>query len=282
MLKDEGNRVRNVVRGGMETLFRHQDIVRRQVRAPGPVREELARRMGERLADVVRPFARIVNLSLDAGAMGAVLRAQYPQAKVVDMDPLQPWPEEDEKADLLVCLGTLPVVDDVPAFLFRASRLLKPDGLLVAATLGVESFREIRQAFAVAGLGESGHVIPLTDVREVGGLLQRLRFALPVVDRDLITLTSYDFPSLLGQLTAQGARNVSSRRGKGLMTPRQLAAVGEAYARLFRREDGRLPLTLEVIYLHGWTPGDGQPVAAKRGSGKVSLVRILGAEDEGT
>jgi hypothetical protein len=50
------------------------------------------------------------------------------------------------------------------------------------------------------------------------------------------------------------------------------------YQRLFVREDGRLPVTVEVIWLHAFKPGEGQPVALKPGSGRVSLVRILGDE----
>lgn len=241
------------------------------------VQDHLAERLLGRLQAVKKPLEKVLDLSLDGGGMAGLMRAGGREVVALDWRTGEDvgWPE-GQVFDAAVSHLRLPVVNDVPAFLYRAMQRLVPDGLLLATTLGTESFKELRAAFAQAGLSHGGRVIPLTDVQAVGELLQRLKLALPVVDRDVVTLTFTDFDALLAQLTAHGARNISPFRQKGLMTPRQLLRVKEAYERLFKRDDGRLPLTLEVIYLHGWTPGEGQPAAAKRGSGKVSLVRILG------
>jgi SAM-dependent methyltransferase len=220
-----------------------------------PVTQELARRLEERLADV-KGIERVLWLGVEALEPDFVIEGGPYDAVVVPL--------------VMTC------VNDVPAFLYKCVQALKPDGLVLATVLGVESFKEFRAAWAAVG-DEGGHVIPLTDVREAGGLLQRLKLALPVVDRDIITVTFADFKALYKALRDEGAGNASPYRRQGLLTPRKLAVMEEAYRRLFVREDGRLPLTVEVIYLHGFRPGgENQPTAARRGSGKVSLVRILG------
>lgn len=256
------------------------------------VHDLLSARLSERLVEIKRPFQTVTDVSFDGGAMARRLRELYPQAALTVatafarlagddaqvFDDEQAWPLPAGTMDLVTSHLRLPLVNDVPYFLHQARQLLKPDGLVLASTLGLESFRELRLAFAEAGLDERGHVIPLTDVREVGGLLQRLKFALPVVDRDVITLTFPDFGTLLARLTSHGARQVAQGRAAGLRTPRQLQKVAECYQTLFPRSDGRLPLTLEVIYLHAWKPDESQPRPLKPGSGKVPLVRILASD----
>lgn len=180
----------------------------------------------------------------------------------------------DGSQDVVLVDMVLPLVEDVPVFMLECVQMLRPDGLLLATTLGTESFREFRDAWAEVG-EPGGHVVPLTDVREAGALLQRLKLALPVVDRDVMTVTFPDFATLYASLRAHGAGNFSTARRGGLVTPRKLRAMEAAYVRLYGRPDGRIPVTLEVIYLHGFKPDESQPAAAKRGSGKVSLVRIL-------
>ncbi|MBI1309209.1 MAG: hypothetical protein GC129_05095 [Proteobacteria bacterium] len=234
---------------------RHVRGRKRQNAAAGPVEEEIARRLRERLGEVKGDYAKVHWVGDEGLEDGfAVVGGPY---------------------DAVVANLLLPVVNDVPLFVLRCVEALRPDGLLLLTTLGVESFREFRAAWAEVGEGQ-GHVIPLTDVREAGSLLQRMKLALPVVDRDVLTVTFPDFAALYKGLRAHGAGNFNLQRGKGLVGKGRMKAMEEAYARLFAREDGRLQVTLEVVYLHGFKAAAGQPVAARRGSGKVSLVRILG------
>lgn len=233
-----------------------KEQMRRRIgqRGAAPVRAELTRRLEERLGEV-------------KGGREQVLRVEAEDFRV----------EEPARYDAVVADMVLPLVEDVPVFMLQCVQALRGDGLLLATTLGMESFREFRAAWAAVG-DATGHVVPLTDVREGGALLQRLKLALPVVDRDVMTITFPDFPSLYAALRSHGVGNFSTRRAQGLMTPRRLKAMEEAYLRLFPRADGRVPVTLEVVYLHGFKPAEGQPVAAKRGSGNVSLVRIIGGD----
>lgn len=240
-----------------QPLFNTSHVLRRLAEASPqqPVRQEIAARLAERLAEVKGSYTNVLNLTEEA-----LSPAFQP--------PLGPF--DAVTANLL-----LPVVEDVPVFMVKALQSLRPDGLLLATTLGLESFREFRAAWAEVGQPQ-GHVIPLTDVREAGALLQRLKLALPVVDRDVMTLTFPNFATLYANLRGHGTGNFNAARQPGLTTPHQFRAMEEAYTRLFARPDGRLPLTLEVIYLHGFKPSENQPKSKKPGTGQISLVRILG------
>lgn len=220
-----------------------------------PVTCELARRLDERLVDI-KGLKSILRVGVEGLA--------------------EDYRPEGGPYDAVVLPLVMTCANDVPALLYKCVQACKPDGVVLATVLGLESFREFRAAWAAVG-EDSGHVIPLTDVREAGGLLQRLKLALPVVDRDVLTVTFPDFDTLYKAMRDEGAGNVSPYRAQGLATPAKMRAMENAYRTMFGREDGRIPLTVEVIYLHGFRPSEsGQPKAAKRGAGKVSLVRILG------
>lgn len=230
------------------------DAVARRVGRQGhaPVREELTRRLEERLSEV-------------QGLGPRVLRVEREDFEV-----------EEGGYDAVVVDMVLPVVEDVPLFLYRCVQALRPDGLLLASTLGVGSFGEFAAAW-----GEGGHVVPLTDVKECGALLQKLKLALPVVDRDMLTLTFGSMDAMYDSLRAHGVGNVFMGRMQGLCGKGRFKGMEARYAEMFRRPDGRVPLTVEVVYLHGFKPAAGQPLAARRGSGKVSLVRIMGGDEAG-
>ncbi len=231
-----------------QKLFDAEQIARRLGKMRDtPVRAEFTRRLEERLGEVKGDYTRVLRVTRE----DFVAEAEAYDAVVVDM--------------------LLPTMEDVPVFLYRCLQALRPDGLLLATTLGVESFREFRAAW-----NELGHVVPLTDVQEAGALLQKLKVALPVVDRDVMTLTFSGFDRMYESLRDHGVGNFAVKRRKGLTGKERFFAMQDMYERMFRRPDGRLPLTLEILYLHGFKPAPSQPTAAKRGSGKVSLVRIVG------
>lgn len=235
-----------------------------QTQGSAPFFAESAKRMVDHLADTKRTFPTALNISRDEGATQALL----PHADTS--------PNNHTTYPLLLANLTLTTLDDPVTTLHQTLHHLAPDGLFLATTLGAESFREFRQAFHAAGLDFQGRITPLPDVQECGTLLQRLKLAMPVVDRDIITLTFPDFSSMARNLHRHASHNHHPLRQKGLLTPRQWTRVQEAYRTLFPRDDGRLPLTLELIHLHGWQPHQSQQKALQPGQGKVSLVRILG------
>lgn len=239
-----------------EKLFDSNLVRRRGV--PGqwaPVRDEISARLRERVAEVRLDMAKVCWL----------------RQEVLEQDFCLP----DAPYDAVIVDGFLPLVPDVPVVLLRCLQALREDGFLLGWMLGSESFREFRAAWACVDEGPDAHVIPFTDVKSAGALLHRLKVALPVVDRDIITVTFSGFEPLYAALRAHGVANFSTRRCSGLTSPARLRAMEQAYLQLFPREDGRVPVTLEIVYLHGFRPAPGQPSALKPGSGRVSLVRIL-------
>src|SRR5262249_688591 len=120
-------------------------------------------------------------------------------------------PFADSTLDLVVSGLSLQAVNDLPGVLVQVRRALKPDGLFLAALLGGDTLMELRQSFAVAESeldgGVSPRVAPFPDLRDLGSLLQRAGFALPVTDVDHITVRYATPLRLLHDLRRMGATN---------------------------------------------------------------------------
>ena len=134
-------------------------------------------------------------------------------------------------------------------------RVLKPGGLLLFSTLGPDTLKELRAAWAQ--VDSAPHVNRFADMHEVGDGLIRAGFASPVMEREDLVLTYTRVPLLLQDLKGIGATNQHQRRRRELTTRNTLGALAEAYEG-FRR-DGLLPATYEVVYAHGWVRPDQRP-----------------------
>src|SRR5262249_29381252 len=149
--------------------------------------------------------------------------------------------------DLATSVLTLHAENDLPGSLIRIRRSLKPDGLFVAAMFGGETLTELRQAFAVAETetlgGVSPRVAPMADVRDLGGLLQRAGFALPVSDVERTVVRYRDTTMLFADLRADGETNVLAERSTRFLSRRTLVAVEQEYRARFADADGRLRAT---------------------------------------
>lgn len=257
-----------------------------------PVYDELASRLVDRLLDTKRSFPKVCDAGSGVGTLAKALDAvgltlellvqvdfaenmlSQAQGLRIVADVEQSLPLANESFDLVASNMLLHWVDDVPRTLIRLGRLLKPDGLFLATTLGVNSFPELRDAFAEAG-DDTPHIIPLTDVQSAGAALQKVGFAMPVIDRDRLTLAYKNLADLWQDLRLSGARNLHPNRRKGLTSPRLLQKVEDIYRQKYTRPDGRLPVTLEVLYLHGWRPAAGQQKPLAPGSATVNLNDVL-------
>ena len=187
-------------------------------------------------------------------------------------------PFADGAFDLVVSIGGLDSVNDLPGALSLIRRVLKPDGLFLAAFAGAGSLpglrRAMRAAEAAEGIEASPRIHPQIDVRAAGDLLGRAGFALPVVDTDRVTVR---FPSLLrlvGDLRAMGTTNLLAARSRRPLGRIGLAAAAAEFES--RAEaDGKTPEPFEILYLSGWAPSPDQPSPARRGSATVSLADAL-------
>ncbi|HEY5720627.1 MAG TPA: malonyl-ACP O-methyltransferase BioC [Gammaproteobacteria bacterium] len=141
-----------------------------------------------------------------------------------------------------------------PAALFAGvRRVLRPGGLLLFATFGPDTLGELRASWAE--VDRRNHVNAFFDLHDLGDALLRARFADPVMDCEHLTVTYRELGGLLRDLKAIGAHNVTAGRPRGLTGRQALARLTAAYE-TFRRADGTLPATYEVVYGHAWLPPD--------------------------
>jgi SAM-dependent methyltransferase len=188
-------------------------------------------------------------------------------------------PLRTESVDLIVSPLALHWTNDLPGALVQMRRALKPDGLLLAALAGGGTLGELRfamtQAEAELTGGASPRVMPFPDVREIGALMQRAGFALPVADCDLLTVRYATPMALFSDLKAMAATNVMTGRDRRPMPRRLLMRAAEIYAQTFADPDGRIRATFEIVSLSGWAPHASQQKPARRGSASVSLADAL-------
>ena len=179
---------------------------------------------------------------------------------------------------------SLQLVNDLPGVLVQVRRALKPDGLLLAAMLGGATLHELRTALLAAEEeiegGASPRVAPFADVRDLGALLQRAQFALPVVDSETVVVTYANPLALMHELRGMGAANILRARSRKPLRRPTLLRSFEIYAERFGLPDGRIPATFEIITLTGWAPHESQPKPLQPGSAKMRLADALGTTEQ--
>ena len=193
------------------------------------------------------------------------------------------FPFADHSLDCVISLLSLHHINDMPGALVQISRALKPDGLFMAALLGGTTLNELRHAWLAAESELTGsatlRVAPFADIRDMGGLLQRAGFALPVVDTDPVTVTYSDALSAMREIKQMGLSNALSERGKAFVRPSMLARACAAYENEFALSNGRVPVTFEIFYLTGWSPHESQQQPLKPGSAKARLADALSTRE---
>lgn len=196
------------------------------------------------------------------------------------------FPFAENTFDLIVSTLDLHTVNDLPGALLQIRKSLKPDGLFVASILGGETLHELRACLAEAEVEITGgltpRVAPFADKPQMGGLLQRAGFALPVVDSDIVTVT-YDsvFP-LMQDLRGMGEGNAILERLKAFTPRRLFMRTAEIYAQKFSEPDGIIRASFEVIFLLGWAPHSSQQKPLKPGTAQTRLADFLGTDEIGT
>jgi SAM-dependent methyltransferase len=183
-------------------------------------------------------------------------------------------PFAEPRFDLVVSAGSLDTVNDLPGALIQIRRALRPDGLFLAAFVGAGSLPRLRRAMRAAEQAEaappSPRIHPQIDVRAAGDLLTRAGFALPVADCESLTVRFSSFRRILSDLREMGATNILAARDR-----RPFGRIGLAAATADFEDPGGTAERFEIVHVLGWAPGPGQPGAAARGSGSVSLADAL-------
>jgi SAM-dependent methyltransferase len=278
------------------------DERRRRAAALGPATfliDRVAEDMAERLSAVQRAFTLAVDLGTPtdavrraisaAAAIGRVVRAGPVVGSGVDPDAWvlaadeERLPFRDASLDLVVSGLALQFVNDLPGALVQIRRALKPDGLFLAALVGGDTLTELRQAFAAAEAevegGVSPRVAPFADLRDMGALLQRAGFALPVADVERLCVR-YDSPiHLMHDLRRMGATNVLIERRRAPLRRATLARLVEIYAERFADPDGRVRASFDIVWLSGWAPAPNQQQPLRPGSARMRLADALGTRE---
>jgi SAM-dependent methyltransferase len=277
-------------------------IRRRRARQLGPVTfliERVATEFAERLRVVLRRFELAADIATPTAAVRAALAEVGTIGTMIAVDPFPDPAVADDRAtgarivadtealpfaaqslDLVVSGLALQTVNDLPGVLIQVRRILKPDGLFLAALLGGDTLTELRQSFAAAEIeregGVSPRVAPFADVRDMGALLQRAGFALPVADADRVTVRYATPLALLRDLRRMGAANPLVERRRVPLRRATLMRALELYAERFADADGRVRASFEIIWLSGWAPHASQQQPLRPGSAKARLADALG------
>jgi len=287
-------------------IFDRALLLRRRNRAAaGAARHEfllarVADDFVERLSAIQRTFPIALDLGAHHGLIGRRLR-RLPGVEMVIAAEAAPrllaqcnpprvqadaeaLPFRDQSLDLVVSGLSLQLVNDLPGALIQIRRALKPDGLLLAALLGGNTLVELRTALLAAEAemegGASPRVAPFADVQDLGALLQRARFALPVVDADTVTATYPDALALMRELRAMGATNALRARRRAPLRRATLMRALAFYRERFGLPDGRVPATFEIITLTGWAPHESQQQPLQPGTAKMRLADALGTVEQ--
>ncbi len=230
----------------------------------------------ERLSEVNRRFtAPAVVTPFPALWQGVLPDARVVgEAEVLDLAP--------GAHDLVVHALALHWAEDPVGQLVQSRLALRPDGLFLAATFGGRSLAELRAVLAETEValtgGLSPRVLPMAEIRDLGALLQRAGFALPVADSTQRKIAYRDLPHLMADLRAMGEANALAAR---LRHPTRRAFFGEAarrYAESFSEGD-RIMASVEIVWLTAWAPHPAQQKPLRPGSAARRLADALGASE---
>lgn len=259
---------------------------RARAAAQGPVdflQAFVAEEVSERLAEVNRQFQA-------AALIGPRPDLWIPILEDVVAGTIRPIPDtetldlEPGTHDLVVHGLALHWANDPVGQLVQMRRALRPDGLMIAALFAGETLTELRTALAEAEIetlgGLSPRISPMGEIRDLGSLLQRAGFALPVADSHRFDVSYPDAIELMRDLRGMGETNVLTARHRRPMPRAMLARVAEIYAKHFARPDRGVAATFEVVFLTGWAPSADQPKPLRPGSATTRLADALGATEQ--
>jgi len=260
--------------------------------------QEVAERLLDRLDDLTYQFPLALDLGCHTGELGKAIKGRGGVETLIQCDLSKPMVEQaqglkvvaDEeflpfgggKFDLIMSCLSLHWINDLPGAFLQIRQALKDDGLFLGAMLGGDSLFELRNSLAQAEMDQEGGVSPrfspLARVQDIGNLLQRAGFALPVVDTDVITVSYGDPFKLLKDLRGMGESNAVLQRRKNFSRRNTLMAAVERYMADHAGPDGRVPATFDVLFIAAWTPAPNQQKPMVRGTGEIDLGNFLNSD----
>jgi len=256
-------------------IFDHDALARNRAREVGDLflHDEAITEVQERLNVVNKTFTK---MAIVTGAPQKWANA-FPNAVIVNDDEVLDL--APNSFDLVVHAMALHWANDPVGQLVQCRLALIPDGLLIAAFMGGETLHELRASLAEAEIaltdGLSPRVAPMGEIRELGGLLQRAGFALPVADRIPLTVGYNTAFHLMHDLRAMGETNALMDRDKTFTSRNLMTTMAATYAENFSDPEGRIIATYELIFLTGWSPDESQQKPLRPGSASARLADAL-------
>lgn len=253
------------------------------------LRIEVAQRVLERLSEINRRFKRALIIGVaedmpwpaDDVVSASSLHVMPNSALALDEEAL---PFQDESFDLIISILDLHWVNDLPGALIQFNKALKPDGLFLGALFCAGTLGRLKEAFLASESslqgGASPHVAPFADIRDLGGLLQRAGFTMPVADIDWLDIRYRDTFALLADLRKMGETNALSARKRHVSTRAAFFTMAQHYEDRVRGDDDRISAEFAIGFLTGWAPGPGQPKPKRPGSASARLADALKVREE--
>ena len=237
--------------------------------------DEVRAEVEERLAEVNRRFtspAVVTGLPQVWGLPGAVV---MPDDEVL--------PLAVQGHDLVIHALALHGANEPVGQLVQCRRALRADGLFLGFLFGGQTLAELRACLAQAEAevtgGLSPRVLPMGEIRDLGALLQRAGFALPVADSFTKTVTYADAFALMRDLRAMGEGNALMARLRRPTRRAVMARAAALYQAHHTGADGRIRATFEIICLTGWAPDESQQKPLRPGSAAQRLADALGTDE---
>ncbi len=261
-ITDRAALMRNRARAVPDALFLH---------------EQAADEIHERLTEVNRTFTQVAIVT----GFPDFWADRFAGATIVSDE--ETLGLDTDSYDLVLHVMCLHWANDPVGQLVQARHALKPDGLMLCTFLGGQTLHELRASLAKAEAnitgGLSPRIAPMSEIRDVGGLLQRAGFALPVADSTPLTASYANAFHLMHDLRKMGENNALSGRIKHPTRRNVLTEAASIYADNFRNDDNRVDATFEIITLTGWAPAANQPQPLRPGSAKTRLADALGTKE---
>lgn len=291
-------------------LFDRKAVRRHRDRAAASLNDfdflfaEIADRLTDRLLDVKRTFPLALDIGCHGGEVAKTLgeRGGVETLLQCDLSPKMAQkaggisfaadeeflPIKDGSLDLVLSNLSLHWVNDLPGAFVQIRKASKQDGFFLGAMLGENTLHQLRESLMVAETeiegGLSPRVSPYATIQDVGGLLQRAGFTMPVIDIDTITVSYPNIFKLMNDLRGMGEMNAVSERRKTFSRRDTFMRAAEHYMETFMNEgdvaEGCIPATFDVIFITAWSPHPDQPKPAKPGSATVNLADVLSEQKQ--
>ncbi len=234
---------------------------------------EVLRRLLERLEYIKLQPEWVIDLGCGTGQAIKPLNKKYRSARVIALDmadamlqrarknhglfdrkyllnaDMEALPFKTQSVDMIFSSLALQWSNDLHATFKEFKRVGRSGGVVLFATLGANTLRELRESWKLVDPMPRVHLF--MDMHDVGDAMLAAGLSQPVVDMEEITLEYDKFPDLMRDLKGIGATNADRNRSRGLMTPAKLRRLQQAYEQVAFKRD-RYQATYEVVYGHAW------------------------------